>query len=180
VIVDEAYAEFGGWSAVSLLGTAPHLIVTRTFSKAFGLAGLRIGYALGDPVVIRECAKARGPFALAGSAEPVAVAALTDDLDWVRAHVAVAIAVRERFADALRELGAYRVYPSGANFLLVAPDESRLPDAMTIARSLRGNGIAVRAFADLPGIGGALRITVAPWDTMERCIAALPRAGPRS
>jgi histidinol-phosphate aminotransferase len=176
VIVDEAYAEFGEWSAVSLLGSASNLIVTRTFSKAFGMAGLRIGYALGTPMLVRECAKARGPFALTGAAEPAAVAALRHDLPWVREHVALAIESRERLAAALRAAGGYRVYASGANFLLVAPDESRLPDAMTIARDLRTAGIAVRAFRNLPGIGGALRITVAPWDVMEQCLAALPRA----
>jgi histidinol-phosphate/aromatic aminotransferase/cobyric acid decarboxylase-like protein len=78
-------------------------------------------------------------------------------------------------AAALRAAGGYRVYQSGGNFLLVAPDESRLPAAMTIARDLRTAGIAVRAFRNLPGIGSALRITVAPWDVMEQCLAALPR-----
>jgi histidinol-phosphate aminotransferase len=176
VIVDEAYAEFGSWSAVSLLSRAPNLIVTRTFSKAFGLAGLRIGYALGHPTVVRECAKARGPYALTGFAEPAALAALRHDLGWVREHVALAIDAREKLAAAIRGLGGYRVFPSGANFLLVAPDETRIPGATAIAGILRGAGIAVRAFSNLPGIGGALRITVAPWDILERCVAALPHA----
>ena len=178
-IVDEAYAEFGAWSAVSLLPKNPNLLVVRTFSKAFGLAGLRIGYAVGNPTLVRECAKARGPYALSAYAEPAALAALREDLPWVRAHVAEATAARERLTRALREAGGYRVYPSGANFVLAAPDE-RLPDAMTIARSLRSAGIAVRAFRDLPGIGGALRVTVAPWPMMERLLAAMPVPGGRS
>jgi histidinol-phosphate/aromatic aminotransferase/cobyric acid decarboxylase-like protein len=179
VIVDEAYAEFGEWSAVSLLPKSPNLLVVRTFSKAFGLAGLRIGYAVGNPSLVRECAKARGPYSLSAYAEPAALAALREDLTWVRAHVAEAIAVRERLTQALRDAGGYRIYPSGANFVLAAPDE-RLPDAMTIGRSLRSAGIEVRAFRDLPGIGGALRVTVAPWPVMERLLAALPVPGGRS
>ncbi|HUF29132.1 MAG TPA: histidinol-phosphate transaminase [Gemmatimonadaceae bacterium] len=177
VIIDEAYAEFGGWSAVSLLADSPGLIVTRTFSKAFGLAGLRIGYALGHPALIRECAKARGPYALSTFAEPAALAALGEDVHWVREHVALAIETRERLAAALRDIGGYVVYPSGANFVMVAPDEGRLPGAMTIQATLRSAGIDVRAFNDLPGIGGALRITVAPWPVMSRLLDALPRPG---
>ena len=180
VIVDEAYAEFGGWSAVSLLESAPNLIVTRTFSKAFALAGLRIGYAVGDPAVIRECAKARGPYALTAYAEPAAIAALEEDLEWVRKHVTLAIASRERLTAVLREIGGYRVFPSGANFLLVVPDESRRPDVLTIARELRSAGIAVRPFPNLTGIGGAMRITVAPWEVLERCVAVLGRVRVRA
>jgi histidinol-phosphate aminotransferase len=176
VIVDEAYVEFSGWTAASLLATAPHLLVTRTFSKAFGLAGLRIGYALGDPALVRELAKARGPYALSACAEPTAIAALDEDLDWVRAHVAEAVAVRERLARSLRERGGWRVYASGANFVLAVPDDT-LPAAGSISRRLRDEGIAVRAFDALPGIGGAIRITVAPWAHMERLLAALPAAG---
>lgn len=173
VIVDEAYAEFSNWSAVSLLAKAPHLIVTRTFSKAFGLAGLRVGYALGSPDVIRECSKARGPYALSGHAESAALAALTHDLEWMREHAATAVEVRERLAAALRALGGYRVYSSGANFLLVVPDRSRRPGAAAIAGRLLEQGIAVRVFENLAGIGGALRITVAPWEIMERCLTTL-------
>ncbi len=175
VILDEAYAEFGGWSAVSMLRRAPRLIVMRTFSKAFGLAGLRIGYALAQPAIIREIAKARGPYALSAFAESAAVAALREDMDWVRENVGLAIEARERLAAALREIGGYRVYPSAANFVMTVPDVRRLPDVMTIAATLRSAGIAARTFSDLPGIGGALRITAAPWPVMSRLIDALPR-----
>lgn len=175
VILDEAYAEFAGWSAVSMLPEAPRLIVMRTFSKAFGLAGLRIGYALAQPTIVREIAKARGPYALSAFAEPAAVAALGEDTDWVREKVGLAIEARERLAAALREIGGYRVFPSAANFVMAVPDERRLPDVMTIAANLRSAGINVRKFNDLPGIGDALRITVAPWPAMSRLLDALPR-----
>jgi histidinol-phosphate aminotransferase len=173
VIVDEAYAEFSNWSAVSLLESAPHLIVTRTFSKAFGLAGLRVGYALGSPEVIRECAKARGPFAIGGLAEAAATAALTHDVEWMRRHAALAADARDRFTVEVRALGGYRVYSSGGNFVLIEPDRLRRPSAADIGRRFKERGIAVRVFEKLAGIGGAVRITVAPWDIMERCLTTL-------
>ncbi|HSJ64149.1 MAG TPA: aminotransferase class I/II-fold pyridoxal phosphate-dependent enzyme [Gemmatimonadaceae bacterium] len=175
VVIDEAYVEFAGWSAVSLLPEAPHVIVTRTFSKAFGLAGLRIGYALGAPSLVRELAKARGPYALSAWSEPAATAALAGDLEWMRSRVAEAVDARNRLSGALTERG-WRVYPSGANFVLAVPGEG-LPAAQAIARALRESGIAVRAFSALPGIGGALRITVAPWPQLERLLHALPARG---
>lgn len=176
VLVDEAYGEFSGWSAVSLLPRMPNLLVTRTFSKAFGLAGLRVGYAIGDPALVREIAKARGPYALTAAAEPVAIAALREDIDWVRSRVADAIESRSRLTAALRALG-FRAYPSGANFVLMAPDESRGPRTAAIAEALRNAGIAVRSFASLAGIGNAVRITVGPWPVMTRVLGVLADFG---
>lgn len=174
VIVDEAYAEFADWSAVDLLRESPNLIVTRTLSKAFGLAGLRVGYALGAPEAVREIAKARGPYALSAPSEVAALAALAHDVGWMRERVADAVAMRTRLTSALRDGDAWRVYESAANFVLATPRDATLPDVMAIAAALRDEGIAVRAFAALPGIGGALRITVAPWPVMERLLGVLP------
>lgn len=176
VIVDEAYGEFSGWSAVSLLPRTPNLLITRTFSKAFGLAGLRVGYAVGDPALVREIAKARGPYALTAAAEPVAIAALREDMEWVRSRVADAIESRSRLTTALRTLG-YRVFPSGANFVLVAPDENRGPGTADIVLALRNAGIAVRSFGSLAGIGNAVRITVGPWPVMTRVLGVLADLG---
>lgn len=177
VIVDEAYFEFADWTAAALLAAHPNLVVTRTLSKAFGLAGLRVGYALGAPEVVREIAKTRGPYALALPGEAAAVAALQEDVDWMRARVRDAVAVRERLTSTLRAQGAWRVYESAANFVLAAPLDPALPDVMAIAAALRDDRIAVRAFPALPEIGAALRITVAPWPVMERLLAVLPGAG---
>ncbi|MEJ7809555.1 MAG: histidinol-phosphate transaminase [Gemmatimonadaceae bacterium] len=173
VILDEAYAEFAGVSGVDLLERSERLLVTRTMSKAFGLAGLRIGYAAGSAALVAEVEKSRGPYKVSALAERAAMAALAegaDGLGWVRAHVAEAVAIRERFAGELAALGLAAL-PSDANFLLVP-----VPDAAGIARHLREGGVAVRPFVALPGVGDALRISVGPWAMMERCLAALADA----
>jgi histidinol-phosphate aminotransferase len=174
VLVDEAYFEFSDWTAASLLAQSPNLIVTRTLSKAFGLAGLRVGYALGDPAVLAQIAKARGPFSVSSVAEQAACAALTEDLDWMREHVALARNGRDQLRAWLEADGAYSVLESGANFLLVRPSDPRLPPVAEIDQLLRARGIAVRKFTALAGIGDALRITVGPWPMMQALLDALP------
>jgi histidinol-phosphate/aromatic aminotransferase/cobyric acid decarboxylase-like protein len=174
VILDEAYAEFAGGDCVDLLARSDRLLITRTMSKAFGLAGLRVGYGVGSVALVREVRKSRGPYKVNAAAERAALAALRDDLGWVRARAAEAVANRERLAAAVAATGAYRVLPSAANFILALPDGSRLPGAPEIARRMRERGVAVRAFPHLTVVGGALRIGVGPWDVMQRVLAALP------
>jgi histidinol-phosphate aminotransferase len=176
VIVDEAYAEFAGCSVTDLLERSDRLLITRTMSKAFGLAGLRVGYAIGAPNLIREVEKSRGPYKVNGIAEHAALSALRDDIAWVRANVEAAIANRARLTDSLRDLGVDAL-PSSANFVL-AP----VPNAGRIAHELRIRGIAVRPFEGLacaPGTslaatgGDALRITVGPWELLAPALDAL-------
>ena len=85
VIIDEAYAEFTGATLTDLARAYHNVFVTRTFSKAFGLAGLRVGYGLGAAGLVAAVEKARGPYKVSVTAEHVAVAVLRDDLEWVRA-----------------------------------------------------------------------------------------------
>jgi histidinol-phosphate aminotransferase len=168
VLLDEAYAEFTGLPG--LLAEAPGLervVVCRTLSKAYGLAGLRVGYAAASPKIVEIIEKSRGPFKLNMMAERAAVEALTADADWVAARVRDAVASRDRLARELRAMGLAPL-PSVANFLLVPT-----PSAFALAKSLRSAGIGVRPFKDLRGIGDALRITAAPWPIMERALAAL-------
>ena len=170
VILDEAYAEFAGRSEVATAPARGRLLVARTLSKAFGLAGLRVGWGVGARELVLAVEKARGPFRVSAPAEAAAVAALTADLGWMRAHAAEAVAVRERFAAALRAAG-FAPLPSAANFVLVP-----VRDAAGAAAALRAGGVAVRAFAALPGVGDALRVTVAPWPVLEPVVAALRAA----
>jgi histidinol-phosphate aminotransferase len=173
VIVDEAYAEFAGERAGAYAGwvaEAPrhaNLLVVRTLSKAFGLAGLRVGYATGAAAVVAEVEKSRGPYKVSALAERMAVAALTEDRAWVDEHVALALAHRARLAGALAALGL-RPLPSAANFVLVP-----VPDAERLAAALRERGIAVRPFAALPRVGDALRISLGPWEQVDECLRAL-------
>lgn len=168
VILDEAYADFS--SEPSLLSEAPSLervIVCRTLSKAYGLAGLRVGYATAAPALVEAIEKSRGPFTVNSLAQRAAIAALTDGRDWVVARTAESISNRDRFASALASIG-FASLPSDANFLLVPTTR-----AFAIAARLRKRGIGVRPFRNVPGIGDALRITSAPWPLLERVLIAM-------
>ncbi len=170
VIVDEAYAEFAGASSVGLLARYDNLLITRTLSKAFGLAGLRIGYAAGVPRIVAEVEKSRGPYKVSSIGERAAIAALARDREWVNEKVGAVLANRDLFRRRLGNLGLTPL-DSGANFLLVP-----VADARRTRERLAASGVAVRAFENLAEIGDALRITIGPWPMMEECLAALATA----
>lgn len=170
VIVDEAYADFNDVDALDHIVCHPRLLVVRTFSKAFGLAALRVGYAIAAPGLITRIAATRGPFQVSAPASLAAVAALKDGLPWVRETARRAVANRDVLARELAALG-HRPLASRANFLLVP-----VSDARAVAATMRERGVAVRAFAGLPCIGDAIRITVGPWVEMEHALRALSAA----
>lgn len=170
VIIDEAYADYAGDSLIARGVRSDRVFVTRTFSKAFALAGLRVGYGVGAPSLATEVEKSRGPYKVNALAERAAIAMVTDGLGWVRARVAEDIAVRDRLADALRALGLDPI-PSRANFVLVP-----VQDALTLSGTMRDLGVAVRPFTGLEGIGDALRISAGPWPMIEECLGALESA----
>lgn len=175
VIIDAAYADFADDDVSMLARESDRVLVTRTLSKAYGLAGLRVGYGIGHPHLVAAVEKARGPYTVGAHAEAAGIAALTDGQAWVDGRVADARESRHRLADALRALGLDPV-PSDANFLFVPV--ARAPE---IADALARTGIAVRAFRGLtrvsPGLeasgGNALRITVGPWGVMQAALDGL-------
>jgi histidinol-phosphate aminotransferase len=178
VLLDEAYAEFAPETFAALVSRFERLIVTRTFSKAFGLAGLRVGYGVGSSGLVGMVERARGPYKVTALAERAALAALDesdDALGWMRTHAALAVEIRERLAAALRGLG-FTPLPSAANFVFVPTAK-----ATTLARAMRERGVLVRALAGLPrdlevlaaSNGEALRIGVGPWDTMQALLHVL-------
>ncbi|AKQ65760.1 Histidinol-phosphate aminotransferase [Myxococcus hansupus] len=168
VIIDEAYVDFApGTDALDLARALPNVLVTRTFSKAFGLAGLRVGWGVGSPALVAEVEKARGPYKVTSVAEAVACEVLTKDADWVRARAEEAVSCRERLRGELTALGLSAL-PSAANFLMVP-----LPGALAVAERMRARDVNVRAFQALTGVGDALRIGVGPWPLMETALAAL-------
>ncbi len=181
VILDEAYAEFAARTHADLLERCDRLLVTRTFSKAFGLAGLRVGYGIGSPELVTFVERARGPYKVNAAAEAAATAALQDGADalqWVRAHVAVALDVRQRLTAALAALDL-DVLPSDANFVFVPTDR-----AEALAARMRAGGVLVGLHRNMPrdipalarADGAGLRIGVGPWETMERVLVALSAA----
>jgi histidinol-phosphate aminotransferase len=167
VIIDQAYVEFGGESYVDLISSGRPVLITRTMSKAFGLAGMRVGYGIGSPELIAEVLKARGPYKVSALAERAAVAALESDRKWVVDRANDVITNRARFRAELSKRGIDSL-ESSANFVLVP-----LPDCNVTARRLERAGIRVRALPGLAVIGDAIRIAIGPWDMMQRCIDAL-------
>jgi histidinol-phosphate/aromatic aminotransferase/cobyric acid decarboxylase-like protein len=143
------------------------VLITRTLSKAFGMAGLRLGYAAGDPALVAEVEKSRGPYKVNAIVERAAVAAMTEDRPWVAERVREAVKNRARMSDALRAMGLSPM-PSDANFVLVP-----VRNAVGIDTAMRERGVAVRPFTDLLGVGDALRISVGPWAVLEECLTAL-------
>jgi len=170
VFIDEAYAEFAGASSVDLLAQSDRLLIIRTMSKAYGLAGLRVGYAVGAPALVEAVEKSRGPYKLNALAERAALAALRDDRAWVDEHVALAIQLRERLSDALRERGLAPL-ASAANFVCVP-----VPNCVAVGQALRARGVAARPFPGLPHVGDTLRISVGPWDMLEQFLTAFDAA----
>jgi histidinol-phosphate aminotransferase len=170
IFIDEAYAEFAGVSSIDLVARSERVLVIRTMSKAFGLAGLRVGYAVGQPALVMEVEKSRGPYKLNAMAERVATAALRRDRAWVSEHVTLAVSLRERLAAELRTMGIVPL-ESHANYLC-AP----VPQCVAVGQALRARGVAVRPFPALAGVGDALRISVGPWEYMQRLLDALAPA----
>ncbi len=167
VILDEAYAEFADGDCLDLVAKWDRLIITRTFSKAFGLAGLRVGYAVAAPYLTGEIEKSRGPYKVSSLGARSAIAALTEDSHWVNERIAEAREARTGLTRELRRLGLDPL-PSQSNFVLVP-----VARAETVSARLRERGIAVRPFPRLTRVGDAIRITVGPPPMMEKVLTAL-------
>ncbi len=173
VVVDEAYAEYvdaPGWrSAVDALPAFPNLIVTRTFSKAHALAGLRVGYALGDAGAIAVMERVRESFNVNGPGLAAAEASL-HDIDHLQAGVDATRHERAALGAQLSTRG-WKVWPSQTNFLLVefGPTTARIEEA------LLAQGVVLRPMSGY-GLPECLRITVGTAQENARLLAALDRA----
>ena len=173
VVVDEAYAEFADApdyaSALPLVARFPNLVVTRTFSKAHALAGLRVGFAVAHPDLIAVMERVRESFNVNALALAAAEASLAD-----AAHLAASVAgnrhQRQALADALRGRGL-AVSPSQTNFLLVEFGDA----AGRIEAALVARGVVLRPMGGY-GLGDCLRITVGTEDENARLLAALDEA----
>lgn len=169
VVVDEAYAEYAGWSAIPLLARYPNLIVVRTLSKAFAMAGLRLGYGVARPEVAALLNRVRPPNSVSALTARIGAAALRDP-ETMRQQVAAIVASRAPFAAGLAAAGA-RAYPSVTNFLLTNWGEPAR--ARDVYERLERRGLVVRNFADHPLIPGHLRVTVRTPEQNARLLDAL-------
>jgi histidinol-phosphate aminotransferase len=170
VVIDEAYVDFGGESAISLITAHPNLLVVQTMSKSRALAGLRVGYAIGDAGLIEALTRVKDSFnsyPLGRPAQAGAIAALGDVVHF-QASLAGVIAGRARMTEGLEALG-FAVLPSAANFVFARHPRH---DGATLTSALRERGVLVRRFS-APRIADYLRITVGADAQIERLLAAL-------
>lgn len=175
VVVDEAYVDFSpGGSMVSAIESHPNLIVLQTFSKAWGMAGLRIGMAIATPSVARLYARVKYPYNINGPTQREIVSRIrrTD----IGAMVKSIIADREMLSRELPKAACVlNVYPSDANFLLV-----KVTDADAIYDYLIGHGVIVRNRSTQPGCSSTLRVTVGTPEENRRILELFHRYKPQN
>ncbi len=154
VVVDEAYIEFGGESCVPLLSDYPNLVILKTFSKAFGLAGLRVGYLLAQAYVVKEILRIKQPYNL-NSFSQLAACAVLKHRDILTEQVKSIIGNRDMLINEMRVLPEVQVYPADANFILF-----RTPlKAGVVFDELLRRGVLIRN-ASGPALENCLRVTV--------------------
>ena len=155
-----------------LLARHPNLVVLRTFSKAMALAGLRVGYLLASPEIVREVNKARLPYNLDFFSEAAALAALAE---WpvLRANVEKIVGARDDLLHRLYRIPGVRPYPSKANFILLELAEA---DPRTVFESVYRRGVLVRDVTSYPRLQRCLRVTVGSEAENETFLSALRHA----
>ncbi len=169
VFLDEAYADFAGVTLVGdeAAGALPNLLIGRTFAKAYGLAGLRVGVVIGEPTTIARLARVVPPFSLNACAAAALAAALADReyYDWYLAQVNES---KARLYEALRKWGVH-YWDSAANFVLARVGD----DATAIVQRLAARGVHVRDRSNDPVSRGCIRITTGVIEHTDACIRAL-------
>lgn len=166
VLVDECYFEYLRESVSDLLLDLPNLVITRTFSKTWGIPSLRFGYVLSAPENILALLNVRGPYDI-NQLAIVAVRAALAHPSYTEVYTQEVMAQAKPLLEAFLEARGIAFWPSGGNFVWAFP-----PDALAVSRYLEEQGILVRAKADLDGTMG-LRMTVGTVAQTERLIAAL-------
>jgi histidinol-phosphate aminotransferase len=167
LLVDEAYYHFHGETVMDLVGTLPNLLVARTFSKAYGLAGLRLGLLAGPAGLMRWIRRVLSPYSVNSIALACLPPALDDHayIDW---YVSEVLSGRSDFEAALDNVGLRR-WSSRANFVLVDIG----PQHREFVRLMRAAGVLVRDRSNDPGCEGRVRITIGTREQMKQAITAL-------
>ncbi|MCX8184005.1 MAG: histidinol-phosphate aminotransferase family protein [Crenarchaeota archaeon] len=172
VIVDEAYAEYYGKSFVSFLRGFNNLVLARTFSKAYGLAGLRAGYLIGESSVLREAERAMGPFDVPAPAVEASKAALEDE-DWLRMVVESTSLNKAYMVDGLNRLDGVKTYDSKANYVLVYVENAQRVFERLLAENIRVRSVT----SEWGGVEKSfLRVTVGTLIELKCFLQALRRA----
>ncbi len=155
VVVDEAYFEFCGVSCLALMDRHPNLVVTRTFSKALGVAGLRLGYLIADPALVREIEKVKLPYSV-NAISLIAARILIAQEALIEERAALIRSERQRVFEGLQEMNGISPYPSHANFVLF---EAERP-VSEIFRGLIDRGVLIRDVSRYPMLERAMRVTI--------------------
>jgi histidinol-phosphate aminotransferase len=173
IVVDEAYVDFA--AAPSMLALTdevrPNLVVVRSLSKAWALAGARVGYAVADPAIVRALQDGQLPGAVSALTQAVARAALGEPAADRAGRIAAIVAERERVERALDAQDGVRVWPSQANFVLFAP-----PDPADVLARCAAAGVLIRDVGGRPGLEGCLRATIGAPAANDALLSAIGRA----
>jgi len=153
VVIDEAYAEFSGETMIDLIHSYPNLLIMRTFSKAFGMAALRLGYVMGNSELIGYLNKVRQPFNVNAFSQQAGVIALKYAAAYQKQLEIINNEIQMLYNE-LTQIDGMNVLPTHANFLLFQPGD---PDYW--ARGLSAKGFTIRNLGELPGLGKSLRMS---------------------
>ncbi|UCH27532.1 MAG: histidinol-phosphate transaminase [Trueperaceae bacterium] len=154
VVIDEAYCQFAASDYLEVVRQHRHVVSLRTFSKAFGLGGVRLGFALTTPDVAENVQKVMMPFAVSSLQQAVGEVML-DEIEAVTEVVEQISSERARLWKALSRLENITVFPSETNFLLI-----KVPDPARVHRELLDRGVLIRRQDHLPGLQGCVRVTI--------------------
>jgi len=170
VVLDEAYGEYARKSYLPMISSHSHVIVLKSFSKAYGLAGLRVGYAVSNRKIIAQMYKAKAPYNLNIISEGISVMALSER-KFLASVVRRITHEREKMKRKLEAFG-FQVYPSDANFLLARPPiKSR-----TLCKRLLRRGLVIRDLGSHPRLREHVRITLGNADQNDRLLRAISRS----
>lgn len=173
VMVDEAYFEFSRHTARPLLGSYENLVILRTFSKAFSMAGVRMGYLLGSERVLREFKKVRQPYSVDAVSQAIARVVYANRAEFEKG-IELIIEERARLFEALGAMEGVTVYPSAANYILfrLAPAY----DAGKVWQQLLDAGVLIRDFSRAKGLENSLRVSVGAPEENTRFLEELRNA----
>jgi len=167
LVIDEAYTDFADENALGLVSKLENVIVLRTLSKAYSLAGLRVGFGVAQPTLLEGLIKIKDSYNVDSVALRLAAAAMNDQ-DWMRANAERIKGDRSKLAKALEQM-KFKLWPSQANFILASPSRG---DARYLYFELRDRGILVR-YWDRPRLDDKIRITVGTEEQNQVLIVAL-------
>lgn len=170
-VLDEAYFEFSQTTVRDLIENHPNLVILRTLSKGFGLAGLRLGYMLGQPQVVAELKKAKLPFSVNRFSQ-VAASVLFSHTEIIEKNIALILSERDRMFKQMSQLSGIKAYPSRANFILF---ETMNKPIKSIFEGLKKHGILIRDVSHYPMLENALRVTVGKQEENNQFLEALEK-----